>query len=238
MKLYFNGCSHTWGDDLMSPHEHAWPSLIAKKLNCKFINDSVSGGTNDRIMYRTIKNIHDFDKFYIAWTYTTRFTRYRSDNNYDINFNPQLVNKVYGNCQEFKDYGQLHYAFWHNELYAFKIWLQNIILLQKFFQSENKLYVMVNATNNSIDKWSVGWQDFNSSVKSLLSFDLMDDGQLYAEHCEIQQLIKQINLEHFLGWNTWWITDLNKKYPIGPTAHLLDQGHQAVADYILTNDTH
>ena len=237
MKLYFNGCSHTWGDDLVSPQTQSWSSLVAKNLNCKFVNDSVSGGTNDRIMYRTIKNIRDHDKFYIAWTYTTRFTRYRSDNNHDVNFNPQLKNSLYGNSREFKDYGQLHYAVWYNELYAFKIWLQNIILLQRFFQSENKPYVMVNATHNNIDKWTAAWQDFNSSVQSLLCFDLMNDDQLYAEHCEIQQLVEQIDLEHFLGWNTWWITDLNKTYSVGSTGHLLDQGHQAVADYILKYDT-
>ena len=237
MKLYFNGCSHTWGDDLVSPQTHSWPSLVAKNLNCEFVNDSVRGGTNDRIMYRTIKNIRDHDKFYIAWTYTTRFTRYRSDNNHDVNFNPRLKNILYEKSREFKDYGKLHYAVWHNELYAVKLWLQNIILLQRFFQSENKPYVMVNATHNNIDKWTVSWQDFNSSVQSLVCFDLMNNDQLHAEHCEIQQLIKQIDSEHFLGWNTWWITDLKKTYSVGSTGHLLDQGHQATADYILKYDT-
>jgi len=96
---------------------------------------------------------------------------------------------------------------------------------------------MINATHNNIDKWSTSWQNFNSSVQSLLCFDFINDDQLYAEHCEIQQLIKQIDLKHFLGWNTWCITDLNKKYPVGSTGHLLDQGHQATADYILEHDT-
>ena len=237
MKLYFNGCSHTRGDDLVSPQTQSWPSLIAKSLNCEFVNDGVSGGTNDRIMYQTIKNIHNFDKFYIAWTYTPRFTRYRADNNHIVNFNPQLINDMYGSHREFKDYGQLHYTVWYNELYAFKIWLQNIILLQRFFQSENKSYVMINATSNSIDKWTVRWDTFNSSVQSLLCFDLMDDSQLYAEHHEIQQLIKYIDFQHFLGWNSWCITDLHKQYPVSPTGHLLDQGHRAIADYILKYDS-
>ena len=65
----------------------------------------------------------------------------------------------------------------------------------------------------------------------------MNDDQLYAEHVEIQQLIKQIDQQHFLGWNTWWISDLINQYPVGETGHLLEQGHQAIADYILTNDT-
>jgi hypothetical protein len=64
----------------------------------------------------------------------------------------------------------------------------------------------------------------------------MNDDQLHAEYHEIQQLIKQIDSKHCLGWNTWWITNLDKQYPVGPSGHLLEQGHQAVADYILTND--
>ena len=237
MKLYFNGCSHTWGDDLFDPGSQAWPALIAKNLNCKFINDSIYGGTNDRIIYRTIKNAYAFDKFYIAWTYTSRFTRYRSDNNHDINFNTQLKNSQYGDIPEFKEYGRLHYKFWHNELYVFKLWLQNIILLQRYFKSIKKPYVMINADNNYINRWGVSWLNFNNSVKSLLCFDLMNDDQLGNEHAEIQQLIKQIDSKHFLGWNTWQISDLLNQYPVGPTGHLLEQGHRAIADYILTHDT-
>jgi len=237
MKLYFNGCSHTWGDDLSNPDSQAWPSLIAKQLDCEWLNHSISGGTNDRIMYQTIKNIHDFDKFYIAWTYVTRFTRYRSDNNYEVNFNPGLKHSLYGSSHEFKNYSQLHYAFWHNELYAFKIWLQNIILLQRLFESENKSYIMINANHNNLDRWIVPWQNFNYGVKSLLCFDLMNDQQLYDEHVEIQNLIQKINFKKFIGWGSWCITDLAQNYPVGVTGHLLVQGHQAIANYILTHDT-
>ena len=52
MRLYFNGCSHTFGDDL-TDRNCAWPALISKKLNCEFVNDAASGGSNDRIMYKT-----------------------------------------------------------------------------------------------------------------------------------------------------------------------------------------
>ena len=236
MKLYFNGCSHTFGDDLVDLNQ-AWPSLIAKQLGCEFVNDAVSGGTNDRIMYRTIKNIQNFDKFYIAWTYTTRFTRYRADNNHEVNFNPNFKHELYGNNQEFRNYSQLHYTIWYNELHAFKIWLQNIILLQRLFESENKPYIMINADDNNLDRWTAPWQNFNSSVKSLLCFDLMNDQQLYDEHAEIQTLIQKINFENFIGWGSWYITKLHQDYPVGPTGHLLTQGHQTIADYILTHDT-
>ena len=237
MKLYFNGCSHTYGDDLDSPATESWPAVLAQRLNCEFVNDSVSGGTNDRIMYRTVKNINDFDKFYIAWTYTHRFTRYRSDNNHEVNFNPELRHQLYGQDSGFQTYGKLHYAIWHNELYAFKHWLQNIVLLQSLFESKRKPYVMLNATNNLIDRWTAPWQKFNDSVKSLLCFDSMNDDQLKQEHTEIQNLVAQINLDRFVGWNSWWLIGLSDQYARGTTGHLLADGHQAIAEYIIQHDT-
>jgi hypothetical protein len=235
MKLYFNGCSHTFGDDL---HDKSlsWPSLLGSKLNCQILNDSVSGGTNDRIMYRTVKNVHDFDFFCIAWTYTSRFTRYRIDNNYDVNFNPQLVHSLYKDAPEFKDYGKMHYAYWHNELYAVKLWLQNIVLLQRYLDSFKKPYVMISANHNHIHRWNVDRSLFNSSVKSLVCFDLMSDLQLDAEHTEIQLLISQIDHSRYIDLDSWYITQLCSAYPVGPTGHLLEEGHQAVANHILAHD--
>ncbi len=236
MKLYFNGCSHTFGDDLGDPANSSWPALIAAKLGCDFVNDSISGGTNDRIRYRTIKSIDSFDKFYIAWTYTCRFTRYRADNNHEVNFNPGLSHCLYGSDKEFRLYGGLHYKTWHNELFAFKIWLQDIILLQNLFESKNKPYVMITADHNHILKWTTSWQYFNDSVKSLLCFELLDDTQLKEEHLEIQNLCKQINFKKFIGWGTWWLSKTAEHHPVGPTNHLLESGHVAIADYILLHE--
>jgi hypothetical protein len=236
MNLYFNGCSHTFGDDLVN-RTQAWPSLVANTRKYKFVNDAMSGGTNDRIMYRTMKYAHEFDAVCIAWTYTSRFTRYRADNNHDVNFNPGLKHSMYGNFSEFKNYGRMHYQFWHNELYNFKIWLQNIILMQRYLNSINTPYVMINANHNYIDRWSCDRNLFKNSVKSLLCFDLITDEQLDAEQTEIQLLIDQIDTKHYLGWNSWWITQLHQLYALGPTGHLLETGHKAIADYILSHDS-
>lgn len=236
MSLFFIGCSHTFGDDLDDPHTSSWPSLVAKARNEEFLNFAVSGGTNERIMYQTIKHVDEFDEFYIAWTFTNRFTRYRIDNNYEINFNQNLHNNTYGNDPSYHVYGKIHYTFWHNELYAFKLWLQQIILLQTFLDSKSKKYLMLNSADNHIDKWSSGWQDFNNNVKLLLCFDLMNDDQLYAEYTEIQMLLSQINFSKFYKWGKWNINALTKIYPVGQTHHLLVEGHQAIANSILTHD--
>jgi hypothetical protein len=235
MRLYFNGCSHTRGDDLASPATQAWPAVLSKTLGHSFLNDAVSGNANDHIMYRTIKNAYEFDKIYIAWTYTERFTRYRPDNNFVVNFVPRLKNAHYGKDPDFINYGKLHYAVWHNQLYSFKLWLQNIIMMQRYLESIKKPYVMVNSSHNQIDRWTSSWENFNSSVQSLLCFDLMNDDQLYQEHEEIQKLLSQINFDHYIGWNTWWL--VKNAFPLGATGHYLSQGHEHIAKYILEHDT-
>lgn len=64
----------------------------------------------------------------------------------------------------------------------------------------------------------------------------MNDDQLYAEHVEIQTLLSQIDFSKFYKWGEWNIDALTKIYPVGPTNHLLSEGHKAVANSILTHD--
>ena len=38
-KLYVNGCSFVWGDELENREKEAFPFLLEKKLNCELINE-------------------------------------------------------------------------------------------------------------------------------------------------------------------------------------------------------
>jgi len=235
-KFYFVGCSMTYGDDLTTPAETAWPALVAKHYDVNFSNDAVSGGANDRIVYRTIKNSDLYDKFYIAWSRTHRFTRYDPKNNFEVSFNTRLNNSIYRNKYEFLEYGKLHYAYWVNELYQFKHWLQQIIFLQNYLSKKNKQYVMISALDNKEKSFDVDWKNFNDSVKNLLCIDLMDDQQLLDEHNEIQQYMNEIDLSKFLNWKSATLADMTKSFPSGPTNHPLEEGHVAMAKFLIDND--
>jgi len=237
MKLFFTGCSFTYGDDLENPHLESWPALISREKKLEFTNNAVSGGSNERIVYQIIKNINLYDKFYIAWSSIDRFTRYRQDNNFEINFNPALSNSLYQGQHEFDAYGKLHYVYWHNNLYAFKIWLHQIILVQSFLERKKKKYLMLNAFPNNIKRWSSDWKNFNNSVKSLLCFDKMNDQQLREEHAEIQKTLLEINLDRFVEWSEWNISEFVESFEKGSTGHPLQFGHQKIADYIIKYDT-
>jgi lysophospholipase L1-like esterase len=71
--LYANGCSMTYGYELIDDPEthvclddtyretHAWPSRLAAKLGCsRVINESIPGGSNDRILRTTISWVLNF----------------------------------------------------------------------------------------------------------------------------------------------------------------------------------
>ncbi|MBF0145340.1 MAG: hypothetical protein HQL84_05655 [Magnetococcales bacterium] len=71
--LYANGCSMTYGYELIDDPEthvclddpyregHAWPSRLAHRLGGgRVVNDSIPGGSNDRILRTTIRWVLDF----------------------------------------------------------------------------------------------------------------------------------------------------------------------------------
>ena len=220
MKIYSIGCSFTHGDELQSPSTSAWPMQLAQKLGATGVNDAVSGGTNYRTVYRTIKHLsNSFDLYIIAWTTNTRFTFYKSDNNFEINFNPQLVNKLYKDQSFYRDWGKTLYANWFNELYAFKLWLQQIIQLQAVIK---KPYLMINTMDNHLKNWLVEKNQFINSVKWLINFDIMSDDEIFDEYQEIQYYVSCIETEKFYRWNNFSITDLCTQFPCGAGGHILE----------------
>ena len=231
MKIYANGCSFIFGDELAKPTSSAWPIILSNKLNASIFNDAVSGGTNQRTLYRTIKNSQkNYDLYLIAWTTYTRFTFYKSDNNYETNFNPQLVNDIYKNEPYYKTWGETLYKVWFNELYAFKIWLQQIIQLQKFLCNSN--YLMINTFSNNLPSWLSNRESFIENVKKFINFDIMNDEQIFEEYEEIQYYISCIDTNKFYKWNNFYIKKLSTNYECGPRGHLLEEGHTYLAETI------
>lgn len=242
MNLYFNGCSFTYGDELQDPKKSAWPALVTKSLGANFLNDAVSGGSNDRIVYKTLLASNDFDYFIIAWTTYTRFTEYNPVDNFEINFNPSLnldaslhySDDLKNNYKKYKNYGDLYYKHWYNDLYQFKKWLQQIILLQSFFDVHKKKYLMLNTMGNNLQQWLQPSNLFIEKTKHLISFfDNADDEQLLHEQKQIQALTSMINKSKFIGWNEWYIKLLKTDYAYGSGGHILEDGHHAVAKKVL-----
>ncbi len=54
MKLYTNGCSFVWGDELKDRTNEAFPFLLQKRLGCELLQESSCGSNNQRILRSTI----------------------------------------------------------------------------------------------------------------------------------------------------------------------------------------
>jgi hypothetical protein len=145
-----------------------------------------------------------------------------------------ITSPNYNLYQKYKDYGNLYYKYWFNELYEFKKWLQQIVLLQSFFKVHKKPYLMLNTTSNNLSLWLQPREKFINATKSLLDFfDYLNDDQLLNEHLQIQELNSLINQSTFIEWNRWSIADLRSSYPCGKGGHLLEDGHQKVANKVV-----
>ncbi len=242
MKFYFNGCSFTYGDELQNPSESAWPVLVSLHYGKEFLNDAVSGGTNQRTVYKTILNIDQFDFFVIAWTDYSRFTLYNPVDNFEINFNPQLKldaslhysDDLKKNYQKYKTHGESYYKHWFNDLYEFKKWLQQILMLQAVFDARNKKYVMLNTMSNRLSTWLQPKEKFIDSIKPFCEFfDYLNDDQLLQEHHQIQSMMSMIDTQKFIKWKDWAITDLSRHFPTGPGSHILEDGHKALSTIVI-----
>ncbi len=98
MRIIAFGCSYTYGHGLPdcleedkitqgpSPSELAFPSLLAKRLNCECINLGKSGNSNKEI-WNDILNFkfQEGDLAVITWTYFSRFCVIKSDSIRRIN---------------------------------------------------------------------------------------------------------------------------------------------------------
>ena len=72
-RLYVNGCSFVWGDELEDRENEAFPFLLEKKLNCELINDSMPGASNERILRTTLSRDLSDCFVIIGWTSLFRY---------------------------------------------------------------------------------------------------------------------------------------------------------------------
>lgn len=206
------GDSFTYGEEL-SDLNNAWPQILGNKLGYKVINKGVPGSCNYRMMRHLVDcNLSNIDLVVIGWSHFDRVEVADEEGIYET-WPGGNRTKQRGQAKwrgDFIDYFSRH----HNDDYLYRQYLLYIILSQNHLVANNTQYIMLDAFGNH---------------KDLRRFDLAN-----------ADLIKQINVKHFLGWPTEsmmeWTVDApcGNKWPIlkGPGGHFLDEGHRIVADKI------
>ena len=76
MKIFFNGCSHTYGEELEDPKTQRYSAL----LECDDVNIARVGNSNDIIVKETIEWLENntCDFVIVQFTLPTRFSHYDS----------------------------------------------------------------------------------------------------------------------------------------------------------------
>ena len=80
MKIYFDGCSWTKGEELENQEEERFSKLICDELGAEETNLAIKGGSNDRIIRNLLveNNIEEYDLAVIQMTFPAR-TEYYND---------------------------------------------------------------------------------------------------------------------------------------------------------------
>jgi hypothetical protein len=207
--IYTVGDSFTYGQELPNPQEQAWPTLLANKLNKNLVNEGRGGAGNDFIVKKTIQAIAKYrpEIVIIAWTSFGR--KEFADEHGPYTVWPGIADSVFGSDPKLSFRMDLvkYITLYNNELYEYRCWLRQVILLQNYLQNNNIDYIMCNVFDNQ-KKYDV----FSNDNKEY--YDLIDK-------------------DRFIGWPKEAIIDWVYGTPHGPGGHPLEQGHQIIANKIL-----
>ena len=203
MKLLAVGDSFTRGDELTDLTQ-SWPNLIAQQLDCELINLGIGGAGNTKILRNAVENIADCDIVIAAWSHFDRIELADEEGVYELW--PGRTNipfvKSFPWRQTVADYN----ARYHSDTYLYKQYLTNILLFQSLAIAHNKKYLMLDAFGNHQSQ--------------------------FRNAPEFTHLIKQIDIQHFVGWPNESMMEWADNAEKGPRGHFLELGHKRVADKI------
>ena len=234
-KFYFVGDSTTYGQDLLDHQREtvSYPALVSKHHAAECVNDAIIGSSNNRTISQVLQNIGKYDKIYILFTFTNRFTLYDPKNWYPVNFNELLSSSNYQNIDYYKNFGRYYYGFWSSPLFEFKDFLEQIVMLQAILEQKNQSYLMRFGSTAIWSKLICEEKDFINNLSTLIDITKFNDHQILQQYAEIQYLYNQINLKNLMSPFDFDFERSIFKFPVGPTGHTLEEGHRCIADNIL-----
>lgn len=235
MTILICGSSYTSGDGL-EDRNLAWPFLFQNLSGDQVINTAVDGGSVDYVCYTVIKEVstHNHKNVIITWPPMGRKLLVRRENNFLINGNPTFHNTLYGNTKEFKEFLNLYYKYWSNELYDLKFILQKILLVQNFLENRNCKYAFLNTNSYDLEYWTA-LSTLPSAIKDrmLSAFDCMNDKQILDEENEINSYVTQLSDNYYNPISYSLTKDCYDKNLIDSTTrHPSAIGHQYIAKLI------
>ena len=139
MKIFFNGCSHTYGEELEDPKTQRYSAL----LECDDVNIARVGNSNDIIVKETIEWLENntCDFVIVQFTLPTRFSHYDSKFGWRsyMPSHATLTQKVPRYYYKWIDSNQLRYMnFWKN-VFVMESYLKKRGIPHYFWRFANKV---------------------------------------------------------------------------------------------------
>jgi hypothetical protein len=201
--IYCIGDSFTFGAELKTPDQSAWPILLGNLLNKPVTNLGRRGTGNTRMVKRAVDLAFrdDAELIIIAWAGPWR-----------VEFFDKQPYDLWPGCYAKKEAEPIVRALTITQdpqfdLWLYRKWLRDIILTQNLFENCNKQYLMMSAWHT----WGpvAGAED----LWNLINFDYLVGHPINS---------KNPSYETFGHWF--------KDAPVGPNGHPLELAHERIAE--------
>jgi hypothetical protein len=231
MKIYFGGCSATYGEELEHPEKDAWPVHIAKYHNAEFLNNGRRAGSNDIIWKEAIAHLHDYDKFYIQWSHIPRITHRDVKTQNLVSFTEQLNYGPHAKEDYYQTFGKYYFSYWANPVERYTDLLSYIISLQTVFEANKKEYVMLFPNPKAVLPFKLGFDEidpvwFKENIPTAKNMDGRIAEWFHDEMPEkINRLIRRVNKSRFVYDGTFNFINGSPEFGIHPPGKPVGDQH-------------
>ncbi len=229
--IYTNGCSWTYGSELIDPDlptvidhfddrhnqyriNHQWPTHLAQSWGVPVYDGSEAGGCNDRIVRTTFKDVNELlmqgrrPFVVIAWTQLHRFELPHGGAGEHYR---QFVSP---NDSDLPRAAKEIWAQWSGDRSDVVRWLVNLISVDAFLKAVGVDYIGTTVFNKTYRTYEAVTEDNNLSP--------------YTEYLKTQMALSR----HLLHYSLEGYLRQQAHVEYGPGGHPLMHGHQLISEHI------
>ena len=225
MKIYFDGCSWTKGEELENRKEERFSKLVCDKLGAEEVNLARCGGSNDRIIRNLMieYDITKYDMAVIQMTFPAR-TEYFYERETDRGWSAITGRTKYYTPEEYKkDENWVRVnpkSNYHKWLYKGKL---------------TSLNQTVDRLSEKFLDHSTFWTDYYKNVMNEKYFDTKENihMQTIRNHCKVNNVPLVLTSINKWTKQTFDLLLAKSSLPVHAYGHPTKEGHRMIADRII-----
>ena len=185
MRIFFNGCSITWGAELEEKEDQRYSTLIGRQLDADVVNIAEAGVSNDWIVEKTISwfSDHNADLAIIQFTEPSRWIWY------DPNDRERRI--CIQKTKNFSDYPEEYRASrdYYKSIYSDLMGIQNRwknqYILETFFKFRKIPYIFLDMkSHHHYEKQDCNWKTLCAQQETLNLMRNRSILESYSKHSD------------------------------------------------------